>query len=277
MENRYTKFIHCDDIEIATSCEDSIGAVLNTYLPSTILLFTQVGQLNIKIDQELFSIPRGHFGLLRKYTTVEIFKTWKRDEGYAKTYGFMLTNNYIRKVIDGIVLPKDLAPTTKRFMKVPKTKELNELMVPLIAHIDNGKDLDTNYIENKTLEALIALVKAKKELSVVFKEFSLAERADIEELMFHNYLYNIPLKTLAEQSGRSLSTFNRDFRSIFNETPHKWILNKRLEYARNIMFSKKKRPSEVFLQAGFENLAHFSRSFKKKYAITPSDYFKTLN
>lgn len=82
---------------------------------------------------------------------------------------------------------------------------------------------------------MLALAEADKNLLQIFKEFSNNKRASIEKLVKHNFLYNIPLVTLVKQSGRSLSTFNREFKSIFNNTPHRWIIKERLYYAKKLM------------------------------------------
>ncbi|MGE8514401.1 MAG: helix-turn-helix domain-containing protein, partial [Chryseobacterium culicis] len=71
-------------------------------------------------------------------------------------------------------------------------------------------------------------------------------------------------------TGRSLSTFNRDFRKIFQTTPQRWLTQKRLELAFYHLSEKNKKPSDVFLEVGFEDLSHFSHAFKKQYGFAPS-------
>ena len=80
--------------------------------------------------------------------------------------------------------------------------------------------------------------------------------------MNQNYKYNVPLPTFAKLTGRSLSTLKRDFVKLFNATPEKWLQQKRLEHAHHLLSRKKQRPSEVYLEVGFENLSHFSFAFK---------------
>jgi len=276
MEGPYIKFIRCGEVEIAASCEDKNGEVLETYLPCNILFYTHVGQLNVKIGDKTYHIEKDHFGLLRKHTFYQLHKSCGPVDHYAKTYAFALTNKFLRKVIQRVNLSNHAKPTESRYLPVPNTKQLKLVMNCLIDHVDNGLDLDESYVEEKTFEALEALIHADRNFAVIFKEYSLSERADLEKLMNHNYLYNIPLGELANRSGRSLSTFNRDFRMIYNDTPHHWIMNKRLEHARNLMITDKKRPSAVFLQSGFEDLAHFSRAFKKKFKVTPSAFYREL-
>lgn len=220
METHQVKYIKTGSLQIAASCETHSEAITAAFYPVTLLLYTQVGHLNVKVEQELFTIPKDSFGLLRKYTECSLFKTWDKSEAHAKTYVFALPNEFIRKVIHKIALSKDVQPVTERFIHLPNTALLDGLMKSLIAYVDEGADLDTNLVESKTFEALHALVSADKNLAGIFKEFALAERADLEKLMNNNFLHNISLQLLATESGRSLSTFNREFRAIFNEAPH---------------------------------------------------------
>lgn len=276
MEKHQIKYIHTNNLQIAASYATQSNDVRGAFYPVTLLIYTQVGQFNIKIEQELFSITRNSFALLRKYTECRLFKTWDKSENYAKTYVFAIPNEFIRKVIHKLDLSKNVKPITERLIHLPNTTLLNGLMKSLIGYIDDGKDLDNSLVEMKTFEALHALVNADPNIAGVFKEFSMAERADMEKLMNNNFLEHIPLATLAKESGRSLSTFNRDFKAIFNEAPHQWIKKKRVHYARNLMIATRKKPSEVYIDAGFEDLAHFSRTFKRIFNITPSHFHQSI-
>ncbi len=276
MEDKNLKFIQCGEVMIAASCETSSNKMKATYYPHSLLLYAQVGQINATIDQKLYTIPKNSFALIRKFTEASMFKTWNEQEGHAKTYAFALTNEFIRKAFRQIEFSNSIPAVKSRFISIPSTKNLEILMNSIISYVDHGEDLEPQLVELKTLEALHALISADINIAGAFKEYSLTERADMEKLMSHNYLFNIPLEDLAKSSGRSLSTFNRDFRTIFNDTPHKWIKKKRLMHAKTLMASERKRPSEVYLESGFEDLAHFSRSFKQQYNQTPSDFFNQM-
>jgi AraC-like DNA-binding protein len=89
--------------------------------------------------------------------------------------------------------------------------------------------------------------------------------------MTDNYRYNLKLDQFAQLSNRSLSSFKRDFQTTFKTTPGKWLLEKRLLYAKSLLNnSSKKAISEVAFESGFETVAHFSRSFKQRFGVTPS-------
>jgi AraC-like DNA-binding protein len=53
-------------------------------------------------------------------------------------------------------------------------------------------------------------------------------------------MFNMSLEKLGYLTGRSLSTFNRDFKKLFNTTPQKWLTDKRLELAHYQLLEKRK-------------------------------------
>ncbi|WP_367118491.1 helix-turn-helix domain-containing protein [Chryseobacterium sp.] len=62
----------------------------------------------------------------------------------------------------------------------------------------------------------------------------------------------------------------------FNVTPQKWLIAKTLELAYYQLMEKKEKPKDIYLEVGFEDLSHFSFSFKKKYGISPTQLKPTL-
>jgi AraC-like DNA-binding protein len=84
------------------------------------------------------------------------------------------------------------------------------------------------------------------------------------------------LAQFAKLTGRSLSTFKRDFVKIFGTTAEKWLQKQRLERAYFLITQKNKRPSTIYLELGFETLSHFSYAFKKQFGQTPTELQNTF-
>jgi len=80
----------------------------------------------------------------------------------------------------------------------------------------------------------------------------------------------IGLIQFAKLTGRSLATFKRDFKKVFAAAPEKWLLQKRLEMAHYLIGQRKQTPATAYLEAGFENLSHFSTAFKKFFGYMHS-------
>jgi AraC-like DNA-binding protein len=86
----------------------------------------------------------------------------------------------------------------------------------------------------------------------------------------------ISVEELASLAGRSLSTFKRDFKLQFKETPANYIKQKRLEKAFELVKSTNLTISELCYEVGFQDTSHFTKSFKQKYNQSPSDYRKLI-
>jgi len=89
--------------------------------------------------------------------------------------------------------------------------------------------------------------------------------------MNRNFKFNVSIERFAYLTGRSLSAFKRDFKATFNETPNHWLVQKRLQEAYFLIEKKNKKPSEIYVDLGFEDLSHFSFAFKKVFGLTPTE------
>jgi len=88
--------------------------------------------------------------------------------------------------------------------------------------------------------------------------------------MIRSFTFNVEMKQFAYLTGRSLATFKRDFEKIFHRSPGRWLHQKRLAQADYLIREKGKKPSDVYLEVGFEDLSHFSFAFKKEFGKAPS-------
>ena len=92
--------------------------------------------------------------------------------------------------------------------------------------------------------------------------------------MNRNYKFNVSIKRFAYLTGRSLSAFKRDFRDTFDDSPSHWLVQKRLQEAFFLIEKRKEKPSEIYLDLGFEDLSHFSFAFKKQFGYPPTQLLK---
>ena len=102
-------------------------------------------------------------------------------------------------------------------------------------------------------------------------------RGDLPELMEQYFNKNISLETMAELSGRSLSSFKREFKKTYNTTPARWIRERRMSWAEQLIRNSGKSITEISYESGYESLSHFSTLFRKNYGVTPREYRAELN
>lgn len=97
-------------------------------------------------------------------------------------------------------------------------------------------------------------------------------RADIRYVVEQNYASPITMPELAYLSGRSLSSFKREFQTTYNMPPAQWIRIRRLEKSLEMLRNTPMTVSEIYYTMGFESPAHFSRIFKAQYGHPPTQY-----
>lgn len=89
------------------------------------------------------------------------------------------------------------------------------------------------------------------------------------QIIENSHLSKLTLKELAFLCNMSVSTFKREFEKHYGESPIKWFQNKRLEFAHYLLQQEQKNPSEIYFEAGYENLSSFTQAYKLKYGVTP--------
>jgi len=83
-------------------------------------------------------------------------------------------------------------------------------------------------------------------------------------------MYDLSIEDIAGFTGRSLASFKRDFKKISDLSPQRWLIEKRLKVAHDIIRNEGRKVSDVYLEVGFKNLAHFSNAYKKQFGVAPS-------
>ena len=94
----------------------------------------------------------------------------------------------------------------------------------------------------------------------------------LRQVMEANYAFALKLEDFAELCGQSLSSFKRMFREVYEMAPGKWLSEKRLDRAAQLLQVTDKQVNEVAYDVGFEEPSSFIRAFKQRFGTTPSNY-----
>ncbi len=269
MSEHMMKLMQCGGVTIAASCHATSEEKVPFYLPGNALIYMHTGTLHVETKTAKYDLGPGQYGILRKFSEGTMHKSFGADEKEANLYTFMLTNEFVARVVKQLVLPSKVPSFTEEWFALPGTEELHAFMHEVIGVIEQNKEMGPLEVEEQTFKALVAILNADDNAAMAFREYATNEAADLLTYMNFNFMYNLPLELFAKQSGRSLSSFNREFRKIFKETPRKWLMKKRLKFAFDLIASGK-RPSDIYVQSGFEDLGHFSKAFKREFGVVPS-------
>ena len=160
---------------------------------------------------------------------------------------------------------------TQKILGFNKHPLLESCLASLIPYFDVEEKFPENIASLKITEAISILRAIDKDIDAILANFEEPYKIDLADFMEKNFVFNMPLEKFGYLTGRSLTTFKRDFHKLYNTTPQRWLTKKRLELAHYQLSQKNRKPIEVYLETGFENLSHFSFAFKKQFGLTPTE------
>jgi AraC-like DNA-binding protein len=241
------------------------------YFPEHALGIMLSGESQYFSNEGTFIMKENTVCLMRRN---QLFKKLKKAGSNGEPpslISLFLNQNTLHRYASENNIPKQKAYKDKAMIDFTGNQFLKAFFDSLLPYTNNPNKLTAKIAELKTYEAIELLLQTGDALQNLLFDFQERYKIDLETYMNHNYKYNIPLLSFAKLTGRSLSTFKRDFTEIFDTTPEKWLLQKRLQQAYYLISKQKQRPSEVYLEVGFENLSHFSFTFKKQFGFTPTE------
>jgi AraC-like DNA-binding protein len=86
------------------------------------------------------------------------------------------------------------------------------------------------------------------------------------------YFEPLGVDDMARAAGLSRAHFSRQFRRTFAESPHAYLLTRRLERAAALLRNTDYSVAEICLEVGLQGVGSFTTSFKRMYGMTPTEY-----
>jgi AraC-like DNA-binding protein len=83
---------------------------------------------------------------------------------------------------------------------------------------------------------------------------------------------DIGLRELASNVGLSPSHLSAVFVAVAGVPPHRWLLRRRVERARELLTRTRRSITDIALSCGFSSSQHFSTVFKAQEGCTPTDF-----
>ena len=210
--------------------------------------------------------------LLRKAHSVSYEKEGSPETGLFESQLFAINDELLKDFL-----------TTQQVNVPPMTEELSAQVSPmsdrlvaycwsLAPYFNDPSQVNPGLLRLKVMELLYNVMDCSKNIFRQMLQLRQPVKADIHRVVEENYTSPISLEELAYLSGRSLSSFKRDFQGIYGEPPAKWIREKRLSKARQMLQSSRMSVADVAYSLGFENPTHFSRIFKQRYGSSPISF-----
>jgi AraC-like DNA-binding protein len=93
-----------------------------------------------------------------------------------------------------------------------------------------------------------------------------------KDLADARYREPLDVAALARAAHLSPAHFSREFRRAFGETPHQYLLTRRLERAAALLRNTDWSVAEICMTVGLQSVGSFTTSFRRAYGMSPTEY-----
>ena len=239
------------------------------FISEHFFLYLVQGSMTVYDGNTGYQVGAGDYGIARRNHLAKYNKQ-KINDHFGKVV-IIFDQDFLKEFNRQYKYTVEKPVSTGAIIRLDKTSLIEPFIQSLAPYFDEKGKIDEYFSFLKRSELLLILLKKQPELARVFFDFGSPEKLDLEEFMNRNYTFNISIERFAYLTGRSLSAFKRDFEKTFGTTPSHWLMQKRLREAYFQLEQKGKRPADIYLELGFEDLSHFSFAFKKNFGHTPTE------
>ncbi len=151
---------------------------------------------------------------------------------------------------------------------------IEKYMNSLFEYFENPEMIDEELALLKLKELVMLLLRSERYESVqkFLSEIFYPGKLKFSAMIENNIFSQINMEELAFVCNRSISSFKRDFKKTFNETPARYIKRRRLEQSAILLKSSQEPVSAIAYDCGFTDPTTFSSSFVQKYGVSPSRF-----
>jgi AraC family transcriptional regulator, exoenzyme S synthesis regulatory protein ExsA len=242
------------------------------FIPEHFFIYLVKGSITGYDGNKKYTMKAGNYCIVKKNHLARYSK--HKDEGEFEKVVIIFDELFLKKFKEKHSFSQSDYNSKRAFILLKKNEQVPNFITSLASYYYGEGKINKTFADIKREELLLILLNSNPGLANALFDFGIPEKIDIEAFMNRNYKFNVTIQRFAYLTGRSLSSFKRDFRKTFQQTPARWLQKKRLEEARFLIEKKGSKPSDIYLDLGFEDLSHFSFAFKKMFGQSPNKFLK---
>lgn len=105
---------------------------------------------------------------------------------------------------------------------------------------------------------------------------SQAQEARAKELLASDLKGDMLVADIASSCGLSRSSFMKAFRETTGATPYQWLMDQRIEAAKQLLISRRFSLAEIAIRCGFADQSHFTRVFARRVGLAPGAWRREI-
>ncbi len=141
-------------------------------------------------------------------------------------------------------------------------------------YFQNPALINDDLLELKIKELILLLMQSKNVCSIqeLISDLYSSRSVQLKKIIELHRYSNLGTEDLAKLCNLSLSSFKREFTKTFNDTPNNYITLQKLKRAKELLRITEMAISEIAYGVGFNDPFYFTRIFKKKIGLSPTEY-----
>jgi AraC family transcriptional regulator len=161
---------------------------------------------------------------------------------------------------------------------IPKLRDLRIRALLTAVNIERAHGFPSGQLFIQSIEVALAAVlvqtyslsvKAGRRIKGGLSDIS---HRNVIDLVRSRISEDISLADMAAVTGLSMTHFSHIFKKTMGKSPHQFVLQQRVQYAKELLVSLNLRMIDIALASGFKTQQHFARIFRKMSGLSPTEY-----
>lgn len=238
------------------------------------LIYIYSGELEITERNKKTILKSGDCAFMRRDNRMWLQKRVKEGKPY-RSIVLKFSREFIREFYQTLnrrELPANARRNKSSLYLLPSNRpDIRSLFESIVPYFDAEERPADEVLKLKMIEGIYIILNTDVNLYASMFDFIDPWKIDIMEFMEKNYMNELSMAEVAYYTGRSLSTFKRDFKQYSDLTPQKWLIQRRLQAAYELIRKGDRKISDVCYDVGFKNLSHFSKVYKDAFGVAPTE------
>lgn len=239
-------------------------------------LYMLKGEMEYQSADDQLKIPTHHSLLLNCINSgKQIHDTGSDSEGEIVIVTFH--PDILKKVYDKEI-PLIFKPAN-RVTNQSKKAINNDFLIHkyiegLLFYFENPSLVNDEILVLKLKEIILLLSQTQdaETIQVILSQLFSPATYTFKQIIEANLFEQIGVEDLAQKANLSVSSFKREFKKLYDDSPANYIRTKRLERAAELLSVSNERITDIAFDCGFNDLANFTKSFHDRYNVSPSNF-----
>lgn len=239
-------------------------------------LYMLKGEMEYQSTGDHLKIPTHHSLLLNCVNSgKQIHDTGSDSEGEVVIVTFH--PDILKKVYDKeipLIFKPNNQITNQSRRAISNDFLIQKYIEGLLFYFENPSLINEEILVLKLKEIILLLSQTQdaETIQVILSQLFSPAAYTFKQVIEANLFEQVGVEDLAQKTNLSVSSFKREFKKLYDNSPANYIRTKRLERAAELLLVSNERITDIAFNCGFNDLANFTKSFHDRYKVSPSNF-----